>query len=89
MKASNVRVAPGVPSQRRRVGPTKREESVISSAIKPATWTYAEEFVVEDEILTHARDRSNEVGVALDAFAKAGLYTAGHDADHGGQDNDA
>jgi len=63
VKASNVRVAPDVPPNPRRVGPNKREESVISSAIKPATWTYAEEFVVEDEILTHARDRSNEVGV--------------------------
>jgi predicted O-methyltransferase YrrM len=30
---------------------------------KPATWTYAEEYVREDEVLTAARARSEEVGV--------------------------
>ena len=32
--------------------------------IKPASWTYAESFVVEDEILAAARSRAEEVGVA-------------------------
>lgn len=30
---------------------------------KPATWTYAEDYIREDEILTAARARSEEVGV--------------------------
>ncbi|HEY6934697.1 MAG TPA: O-methyltransferase [Marmoricola sp.] len=30
---------------------------------KPATWTYSEEFVVEDDILANARTRAEEVGV--------------------------
>src|SRR3954468_595949 len=32
--------------------------------MKPASWTYAEEFVAEDEILAAARARAEEVGVA-------------------------
>lgn len=32
--------------------------------MKPASWTYAEEFVAEDDVLTAARERANEVGVA-------------------------
>ena len=32
--------------------------------MKPASWTYAEEFVGEDEILAAARARAEEVGVA-------------------------
>ena len=32
--------------------------------IKPASWTYAEEFVVEDDVLAAARGRSQEVGVS-------------------------
>ena len=32
--------------------------------IKPASWTYAESFVAEDEILAAARSRAEEVGVA-------------------------
>jgi predicted O-methyltransferase YrrM len=32
--------------------------------IKPASWTYAEDFVAEDEVLTAARARAEEVGVA-------------------------
>ncbi|MGZ4437856.1 MAG: O-methyltransferase [Nocardioides sp.] len=32
-------------------------------AIKPASWTYAEEFVGEDEVLLAARARAEEVGV--------------------------
>jgi predicted O-methyltransferase YrrM len=31
--------------------------------MKPASWTYAEEFVVEDEVLANARARAEEVGV--------------------------
>src|SRR3954454_19179205 len=31
--------------------------------MKPASWTYAEEFVAEDEILAAARSRAEEVGV--------------------------
>ena len=31
--------------------------------MKPASWTYAEEFVVEDEVLANARSRAEEVGV--------------------------
>lgn len=32
--------------------------------LKPASWDYAEEFVAEDDILTAARNRAAEVGVA-------------------------
>ena len=41
-----------------------RQENVIVTPPKPATWTYAEEYVAEDEILAAARARSEEVGVA-------------------------
>ena len=34
-----------------------------NAPIKPASWTYAEEFVAEDEILAAARSRAEEVGV--------------------------
>jgi predicted O-methyltransferase YrrM len=33
------------------------------SPIKPASWTYAEQFVAEDEVLAAARARAEEVGV--------------------------
>jgi predicted O-methyltransferase YrrM len=33
------------------------------NSVKPASWSYAEEFVVEDEVLAHARARAQEVGV--------------------------
>ncbi len=42
------------------------QEVVIASSVqppKPATWTYAEEYVREDEVLAAARARSEEVGV--------------------------
>ena len=39
------------------------EGAVISTGLKPASWTYAEEFVAEDEVLATARDRAGEVGV--------------------------
>jgi len=32
--------------------------------IKPTSWTYAEEFLTEDEVLVAARARANEVGVS-------------------------
>nr|WP_067431891.1 O-methyltransferase [Nocardioides jensenii] len=35
----------------------------MTTPIKPASWTYAEEFVAEDEILAAARARAEEVGV--------------------------
>ena len=41
-----------------------RQETVIVTPPKPATWTYAEEYVAEDEILAAARSRAEEVGVA-------------------------
>ena len=31
--------------------------------MKPASWTYAEEFVTEDDVLANARSRAEEVGV--------------------------
>ena len=40
-----------------------RQEIVIVTPLKPASWTYAEEFVAEDEVLVNARARSEEVGV--------------------------
>nr|WP_036492150.1 MULTISPECIES: O-methyltransferase [Nocardioides] len=36
----------------------------MTTPIKPASWTYAEEFVAEDDILAAARARAEEVGVA-------------------------
>ena len=39
------------------------EGAVISTGLKPASWTYAEEFVAEDEVLATARDRAREVNV--------------------------
>ncbi len=36
---------------------------LITTPIKPASWTYAEEFVAEDDILAAARARAEEVGV--------------------------
>jgi predicted O-methyltransferase YrrM len=40
-----------------------RQEIVIVTPPKPASWTYAEEFVAEDEVLAGARARAEEVGV--------------------------
>jgi predicted O-methyltransferase YrrM len=40
------------------------QEAVIAAGIKPASWSYAEEFVAEDEVLGNARNRAQEVGVA-------------------------
>jgi predicted O-methyltransferase YrrM len=40
------------------------EGATISTGLKPASWAYAEEFVVEDEVLANARARAAEVGVS-------------------------
>lgn len=47
--------------------PPKRgrtEEASIATGLKPASWTYAEEFVKEDEVLSAARARAAEVAAA-------------------------
>ncbi len=44
--------------------PGSTEEDIIATGLKPASWAYAEEFVGEDEVLTAARARAEEVGVA-------------------------
>lgn len=43
---------------------SRPQEAAITTPIKPTSWTYAEEFVAEDEILASARARAEEVGVA-------------------------
>ena len=40
------------------------EGATISTGLKPASWAYAEEFVVEDDVLANARSRAAEVGVS-------------------------
>lgn len=39
------------------------QEAVITTPIKPASWSYAEAFVPEDDVLAAARSRADEVGV--------------------------
>jgi len=39
-------------------------EAIIATGLKPASWTYAEEYVGEDEVLAAARARAEEVGVS-------------------------
>lgn len=41
----------------------RAEEAAITTPIKPASWSYAEEFVPEDDVLAAARARADEVGV--------------------------
>ena len=54
----------GVPEGRvRPIKATHVKEIVIVTPLKPASWTHAEEFVPEDEVLANARARSEEVGV--------------------------
>jgi predicted O-methyltransferase YrrM len=66
---SNDRVAADVPGGRvvgpveSRTVPARPEEAVITTPLKPASWTYSEEFVAEDEVLANARARAEEVGV--------------------------
>jgi len=43
---------------------SRHRENIIVTGLKPASWTYAEEFVGEDEVLTAARARAKEVGVS-------------------------
>ena len=43
--------------------PESHEEAVIVTAPKPASWTWSEEYVAEDEVLANARVRAEEVGV--------------------------
>jgi len=40
------------------------QEDIITTPIKPASWTYAEQFVAEDDVLAAARARAEEVGVS-------------------------
>jgi predicted O-methyltransferase YrrM len=56
------------PAGRRRGGtvpsaPPAPEEAVIVTAPTSASWTHAEEYVAEDEVLANARTRAEEVGV--------------------------
>ncbi len=39
------------------------QEATITTPLKPSSWSYAEEFVAEDDVLTAARARAEEVGV--------------------------
>ena len=40
-----------------------QQEATIVTGLKPASWTYAEEYVGEDDVLLAARFRADEVGV--------------------------
>jgi predicted O-methyltransferase YrrM len=67
----------GRPADRRRTAPwpapepgfgrvrceDRPEGAIISTGLKPASWTYAEEYVAEDEALANGRARAEEVGV--------------------------
>jgi predicted O-methyltransferase YrrM len=59
---------PGWPAPRRYSPPNASrapiEEATIVTAPKPASWNHSEEYVAEDGILTNARTRAEEVGVA-------------------------
>ena len=61
-----VPLVPARPSTSRpapdRVGARPRRPT-ITTPIKPASWSYAEAFIAEDEVLTAARARADEVGV--------------------------
>jgi predicted O-methyltransferase YrrM len=39
------------------------QEATITTPIKPASWSYAEAFIAEDDVLAAARARAEEVGV--------------------------
>ena len=53
-------------SHRSRYGESARQpqEATITTPIKPASWSYAEAYVAEDDVLAAARSRAEEVGVA-------------------------
>ena len=40
------------------------QEAVITTPINPASWSYAESYVAEDDVLAAARARAEEVGVS-------------------------
>jgi predicted O-methyltransferase YrrM len=42
----------------------RTQEAIISTPPKPASWSYAESFVAEDDVLAAARARAEEVGVS-------------------------
>lgn len=42
---------------------TTPPEVVITTPLKPASWTFSEEYVSEDDLLERARSRADEVGV--------------------------
>jgi predicted O-methyltransferase YrrM len=44
-------------------GAPTHQEAIIGTGLKPASWAYAEEFVIEDEVLAAGRARATEVGV--------------------------
>jgi predicted O-methyltransferase YrrM len=57
-------VFPGGPVNRDSVVPLEPpQEATITTPLKPASLTYAEEYVVEDDVLAAARSRAQEVGV--------------------------
>ena len=39
----------------------RTEEVIIATGLKPASWSYSEEYVAEDEVLTSARGRAGEM----------------------------
>ncbi len=39
-------------------------EAIIATGLKPASWTYAEDYVGEDAVLSDARARAQEVGIS-------------------------
>jgi predicted O-methyltransferase YrrM len=44
--------------------PRSRYLAGVTDPISAASWSYAEAFVAEDDVLAHARERAQEVGVA-------------------------
>jgi predicted O-methyltransferase YrrM len=48
-------------SQRLRDIRSGTEEVIIATGLKPASWTYAEQYVPEDDVLTAARSRASEM----------------------------
>jgi alkylation response protein AidB-like acyl-CoA dehydrogenase len=77
-------------TRRERYAAHSREtfDAVLDTCERIATELFATHARTSDEREPHWDGEKvvlpAEVGLALDAFAKAGLYTAGHDADHGG-----
>jgi predicted O-methyltransferase YrrM len=49
--------------RRPQTGRCTTQEAIITTPIKSASWSYAEGFVPEDEVLAAARARADEVGV--------------------------